>query len=395
MVSFWPWKGEDNSPASFEKTLSTLSAKIAQVTTRLDQQRQTARRFKALWTLYSTFAYLFYSIVLALVLGWESWGVKEYAAIAGGPVLIYGVRTAGARLFEYRISRSQRHLDELNKQRDQTIEKLKVATKYNSTQQLLEKYGGESPKTSPNPKGSPDSRKQATPSQKQQQHVARTGLPPPPTANIRRPPPGQPPIGPGTPPSPPPYQITKQQQETLPNAPSTPPLPQQFIDEPGFAPNAFPSSGQYIEQPHWYDRLLDVLLGEDEMQPRNRMAMICGSCRLVNGQAPPGIKTLEELGRWRCGSCGAWNGEESETTKILSTLRQNSDPAEDLSGSLLTTGSDVQGVDVSDEGVMVATSEEDEQGDRDSDEEKDDESNQEEEPQTEPVRRSKRGKGKQ
>lgn len=123
--------------------------------------------------------------------------------------------------------------------------------------------------------------------------------------------------------------------------------------------------------------------------------MICGSCRLVNGQAPPGIKTLEELGRWRCGSCGAWNGEESETTKILSTLRQNSDPAEDLSGSLLTTGSDVQGVDVSDEGVMVATSEEDEQGDQDSDEAKDDESNQEEEPQTEPVRRSKRGKGKQ
>jgi hypothetical protein len=67
--------------------LSTLSTKIAQSTTRLDQQRQTARRFKALWTLYSTFAYLFYSIVLALVLGWESWGVKEYAAIAGGPVL--------------------------------------------------------------------------------------------------------------------------------------------------------------------------------------------------------------------------------------------------------------------------------------------------------------------
>ncbi|KAJ5378163.1 uncharacterized protein N7496_005572 [Penicillium cataractarum] len=397
MVSFWPWKGEDNSPASFEKTLSTLSTKIAQATTRLDQQRQTARRFKALWTLYSTFAYLFYSIVLALVLGWESWGVKEYTAIAGGPVLIYGVRTAGARLFEYRISRSQRHLDELNKQRDETIEKLKVATKYNSTQQLLEKYGGESPKTSPNPKAGPDSRKQTTPSQKQQQqqqHVARTGLPPPPTANIRRPPPGQSPIGPGNPPSPPPYQ-TPQQQQALPNAPSTPPLPQQFTEEPGFAPNAFPSSGQYIEQPHWYDRLLDVLLGEDEMQPRNRMAMICGSCRLVNGQAPPGIKTLEELGRWRCGSCGAWNGEESETTKMLSTLRQSSGPAEGLSGSVLTVESDGQGGDVSDEGVMVAASEEDEQGDRDSDEVNEDESDQKEEPKAEPVRRSKRGKGKQ
>lgn len=302
---------------------------------------------------------------------------------------IYGVRTASARLFEYRISRSQRHVDELNKQRDETIEKLKVATKYNSTQQLLEKYGGESPKASPNAKGGPDTRKPATPSQKQhqqQQHVARTGLAPPPTANIRRPPPpGQSPIGLDNPPSPPPYQ-TPQQQQALPNTPSTPPIPQQFTDEPGFAPNAFPSSGQYIEQPHWYDRLLDVLLGEDEMQPRNRMAMICGSCRLVNGQAPPGIKTLEELGRWRCGSCGAWNGEESEATKILSTLKQNAGLAE----------ADVHAGDVSDEGVMVAVSEEDEQGDQDSDDGKEGELDQpSEEPKAESVRRSKRGKGKQ
>jgi hypothetical protein len=80
-------QGDDNSAASFEKTLSTLSTKIAEATTRLDQQRQSSRRIKALWTLYSTFAYLFYSIILALVLGWESWGIKEYAAIAGGPVL--------------------------------------------------------------------------------------------------------------------------------------------------------------------------------------------------------------------------------------------------------------------------------------------------------------------
>lgn len=176
-------------------------------------------------------------------------------------------------------------------------------------------------------------------------------------------------------------------------------MPQQLTDEPSFAPNAFPSSGRYIEQPHWYDRLLDVLLGEDEMQPRNRMAMICGSCRLVNGQAPPGIKTLEELGRWRCGSCGAWNGEEDETTKILSTLRQNSGPAEGMSGSLLGGEADVQAGETSDDGVMVAASEEDEQGaSQDSDAAREGVSDQDqprEGPKAEPVRRSKRGKGKQ
>lgn len=225
------------------------------------------------------------------------------------------MRTLTARLFEYRISKTQRRLNDLHKQRDETIEKLKTATKYNSTQQLLEKYGGESPKPSPSPQAEAEKRKPPTPSQPP---APRTGLPPPPTANIRHPQP-PPPTNPN-PPSPPPQTPVQQPPPFSNPSPAPPP-----VDEPGFAPNAFPTApaGQYIEQPHWYDRLLDVLLGEDEMQPRNRMAMICGSCRLVNGQAPPGIKTPEELGRWRCGSCGAWNGEESETTKILSSLRQN------------------------------------------------------------------------
>ncbi|KAJ5152606.1 uncharacterized protein N7482_009084 [Penicillium canariense] len=402
MVSFWPWKGDDNSPSSFEKTLSTLSTKIAQATTRLDQQRQTARRFKALWTLYSTFAYLFYSIVLALVLGWESWGSRNTPPLPAAPfskrylsASIYAVRTFSSRMFEYRISRSQRHLDDLNRQRDQTIEKLKVATKYDSTQQLLERYGGELPKLSPSSKAGP---KQHTPSQKQQQRpVARTGLPPPPTANIRRPAPDQPPVGPGNTPSPLPYPPHVQQQP-IPNTPhSPPPIPQQSTDEPGFAPNAFPNSGQYIEQPHWYDRLLDVLLGEDEMHPRNRMAMICGSCRLVNGQVPPGIKTLEELGRWRCGSCGAWNGEESETVKILSSLRQADGPAEGTWEPVSTAEADPHAGEVTDDGVMVATGEEDEQDvSQESDEVENSEADEPEEvAKAEPVRRSKRGKAKQ
>lgn len=208
-------------------------------------------------------------------------------------------------------------MDDLQKQRDETIEKLKVATKYNSTQELLEKYAGESPKQSPSTKPNTSNAKQA-PSPRPP--VGRTGLPPPPTANIV-----QPPVHPPSPPehygAPPPQQFSPPpNQSPNPPPPQTPKLP---VNEPEFAPNAFPTGGQYIEQPHWYDRLLDVLLGEDEMQPRNRMAMICSSCRLVNGQAPPGIKTPEELGRWRCGSCGAWNGEESETTQILSSLRQN------------------------------------------------------------------------
>ncbi|KAJ5237029.1 hypothetical protein N7489_007120 [Penicillium chrysogenum] len=381
MVSFWPWKGDDNSAASFEKTLSTLSTKIAEATTRLDQQRQSSRRIKALWTLYSTFAYLFYSIILALVLGWESWGIKEYAAIAGGPVLIYGVRTLSSRVFDYRISRLQRRLDDFHQQREETIEKLKVATKYNSTQQLLEKYGGESPKSSPGPKGPPEKGKPA----QQPQHVARTGLPPPPTANIRRPPSAS--QTQNDPPSPgypsPPIELAQGGPQTPQQSSPQPPFPPQTpTDQASFAPNAFPP--QSGEQPHWYDRLLDVLLGEDETQPRNRMVMMCSACRLVNGQAPPGIKTPEELGRWRCGNCKAWNGVESETTKILSSLRQDG-PPEGTWEPVSKAEADTQSSEGMEEGVMVASSEEEQVDSIGSDAE-----DQKEESKPAPVRRSKR-----
>ncbi|KAF7122362.1 hypothetical protein CNMCM5793_000387 [Aspergillus hiratsukae] len=356
MVSLWPWKGDDNSPASFEKTLSTLSTKIAQTTSRLDLHRQHARRFKALWTLYTTFAYLLYSIILVLVLSWQNWGVTEYAAIIGGPVLIYAVRAVASKFFDYRISKTQRHLDELQKQREETIEKLKVATKYNSTQQLLEKYGGESPKPS-RPKGGDEKRK-PDPKRKQpstpQPPVMRTGLPPPPTANIRKPTPAQSPVSsPSVPQSPPPYPIQGQPQPQ-----NLPPPPPPAFDEPGFAPNAFPSAPQYVEHSRWYDRLLDVLLGEDETQPKNRMVLICATCRLVNGQAPPGVKTLEELGRWRCGSCGAWNGEESEAKKVLAGIRSQARSADGAWESVAKPDSDWHSAgDATDEAVMVAASE--------------------------------------
>lgn len=67
---------------------------------------------------------------------------------------------------------------------------------------------------------------------------------------------------------------------------------------------------------------MDVLLGEDETSPKNRLVLICQHCRLVNGQAPPGIKSLSQLGKWRCGNCGAWNGEETEARKVIADIQR-------------------------------------------------------------------------
>lgn len=89
-----------------------------------------------------------------------------------------------------------------------------------------------------------------------------------------------------------------------------------------FAPNAFARAPSYPSAPsfgdsRWYDRILDALLGEDETSSKNRFALICSKCRLVNGQAPPGAKSLEDVGIWRCSGCGAMNGKESEASKVV------------------------------------------------------------------------------
>ncbi len=130
---------------------------------------------------------------------------------------------------------------------------------------------------------------------------------------------------------------TNQRSGTLP--PSTPATPHErppFKPPPSleageeFAPNAFgrspaPQFTQYEVQasaPHWYDRVLDLILGEDEMAPKNRIALICKQCRLVNGQAPPGTESLAQLGTWKCMSCGAINGEEKvdEGKKVVEEI---------------------------------------------------------------------------
>lgn len=92
-----------------------------------------------------------------------------------------------------------------------------------------------------------------------------------------------------------------------------------------FAPNAFAAVPQYAqseEGSRWFDRLMDVLLGEDESLPRNRLALICKNCRLVNGQAPPGAKRPEDVGKWRCGECGTVNGEEMEAMNIIASIKE-------------------------------------------------------------------------
>ncbi|KAI9769981.1 MAG: hypothetical protein M1840_003692 [Geoglossum simile] len=227
--------------------------------------------------------------------------------------------------YNYRISNVTSRLQGLHKERESTIEKLKTATKYDSTQQLLEKYGS-TPHKVPQASSPPENKQRPGPHHLSEgpdsQGQRRLPLVPPATANIPR----NPPIPQGEPlgiNSPGKRSISQYQE-----SPSTAIRPEHALLEPGppeFSPNAFPTPSQttagYPDEPRWYDRILDLLLGEDETLPRNRLALVCAHCRLVNGQAPPGIKRLEDLGKWRCGGCQGWNGMEEETKKIIAEAR--------------------------------------------------------------------------
>lgn len=238
---------------------------------------------------------------------------------------IYLIRSAITAYYNYRIDGVTNRLKEQQTARSKTIDKLKAATKYNSTQQLLEKYGGapQSPPSVETPKAMAKSSR--TPPSGQNA-VQRTNIPPPPTANIQRnrPVPSAP-SSPSTPqvrPTSSSFKIQSAGDTTTRNQGAPP------VAAAEFAPNAFSTPSQYShtsgkpQEGQWYDRILDLLLGEDETLPKNRMVLICENCRLVNGQAPPGMKTLHDVGKWRCGSCGVMNGEDDEGTKAVLEMKQ-------------------------------------------------------------------------
>ncbi|KAL3417136.1 hypothetical protein PVAG01_11136 [Phlyctema vagabunda] len=308
--------GNDNSPASFERTLSALATKITNSQQQLDVLRQRGRRLKALWTLYTSFAYLLCFVLLFLVVGWQNWTYVEITVVAFSPIFIYGVRTTITIYYNYRIDSVTTRLEERQAERAKTIDKLKAATKYNSTQELLEKYG-----EAPAKKAAPKPKKENTPSKaprNAQRQPSRTNMGPPATANIPRIH-DNPPSQPSTP-----QPIPVASPPVIPSSPITPRLQSGSAE---FAPNAFSAPPQYAHgselssEGRWYDRVLDLLMGEDETLPKNRMVLICEHCKLVNGQAPPGTRRPQDLGKWRCFGCGGWNGEEDEGLRAVKEIK--------------------------------------------------------------------------
>ncbi|KAL7948064.1 hypothetical protein V8C42DRAFT_343032 [Trichoderma barbatum] len=361
MVSFWPWKSDDSSPASFERALSAVSKKITTTQTRLEWTRLRSRKIKVLGTLYTSFAYLVSVIVLLLVVGYPNLGPWEWTGMAGGPVLsdcfspppvtlaladdstlrgslssysIYTTRVVITGYYNFRIESLEAKLKALQEERGKTIQKLKDATKYDSTMELIEKYGG--------PDGRPRSRQQEAPEESPEAKKTQQGswtlpdrihISPPPTANIPRREFSPASLAPSSRPVTPLAQSVASFDTTAEFAPNAfghppPPRPQSAQSQMYSIPPPPPPS-----EPHWYDRIFDVLLGEDETAAKNRIVLICRTCRLVNGQAPPGTKSLGELGMWKCMACGTPNGEMDEGKRIVREVLKSQEKEKDMSSS--------------------------------------------------------------
>lgn len=62
--------------------------------------------------------------------------------------------------------------------------------------------------------------------------------------------------------------------------------------------------------------------GEDENWVGTGLALTCDDCRLANRLSPPGIKRLEDFGKWRCGESSAMNREKIEFKNSVASIKE-------------------------------------------------------------------------
>jgi len=186
------------------------------------------------------------------------------------------------------------------------IEELKEKSDYYNTQQLLERYDSKSIKTT-----------EARPKENSKEHApSENGHQRQPSENLGR----------------------DQSLDTLRlRTSSNHQLPPQIIPAGPSSgasqndPSEFgPTSSWLPQESHsraFLDRLLDLLVGEDENSPDHRYALICRHCRAHNGLAPPG-ETGEDVG-YLCGRCGGWNGPDpSKKGKVSQSKGSTKQPEE-------------------------------------------------------------------
>lgn len=288
------WRREPN----YEEELPRLSHTTKLLRVQLLDAQSRNRRWPFLFLATAVMAYLSYvASTLRMSLHTHP---RHMAALALTPFFIYAVHQAIRGLTEWRKSQIEARLAKLTERRKRLVEEYKKKTNFDQIQRLVH-----------------------------------DGLQDPPT------------------------QLQKQQSQhmashnasTAARAPGTPKINSAQVDSPNGLGLLIGSEKSHSEvekrayavelskigasleavpvyHTSWVDRILDLLVGENELSPTNRYALICSACHAHNGLAPYG-KTADEVS-YKCPICGAQNGQ---LEKLLEPITNPINPHKEQTAS--------------------------------------------------------------
>ncbi|CAG8548222.1 10788_t:CDS:1 [Acaulospora colombiana] len=277
-------KAEDN----YEKILSELDEKIRRAEIRLREIRIRERNALIILIVYSLIAYVTYVAgywyFVYMSTEEEGWDLLKLAPVFTGPFLIvigYKFETLWYRRKE---ANEQAQLEQLKAKQKLKIEELKKKTAYYITKNLLERY--DSPKETHQPNlPLPQGQKGLVPRPVQ-----------PVNPNMRQPL------------SPNPQAILTSREVKGEKADMTP-----LSGNDASRPNNYSPNSITPVQRHWYDKLVDVLVGEDEQ----KYALICQNCFTWNGLAFP---TEFEDVQYFCKKCNHFNPSRRSQRNGITSL---------------------------------------------------------------------------
>lgn len=274
MPRWWPWKrGVD-----YETALPQLTAQLRESQIELARAHGRERRAKGLLALYGLIAYA--GLLLALFFS-NATSAIWITILLGAGSLIWLVRWLVLRVLEYFTSRRHKITLQLLERRRIMAEEYKQKTNFYKVKELTELNDSEKPEISPSPrKLSQDTLSKAQQSKTLDPNTSRnrTGK-----KELDAHAPSKPKMPQGV------EAVSTEHKESTRKAPRE-----------TFTPSQSPQRG-------WMDRILDILIGEDETSPQNRYALICKTCNSHNGLAAFGEQPENVV--YRCPSCGSMNGK--------------------------------------------------------------------------------------
>lgn len=339
MKMSWPFRRQKNTQ-SYEKKLSKLAVKINQRQQNLVNANIRLRRLKGAITLYCGAIYTVYSAIVIFGIRKRSW--IQIVALFLGPFGIWFLRWLIQSWYNWVRHSQEEHLKSLEIQHKELIEELKQKTNFYSTQALLDRYDAGGPSSSGSLASTPvkqhsskdkvdDNDIAGSPrnlfiDKKEQLEQTHDTFGPVSNNNDEN-------------------NNTNDQSHMQNHMQNHMQKGESLIDRQNDSPTQLPSisSGMSVSSsssfipytPKWYDRILDLLVGEDEQSAKNRQALICANCHTHNGLAQYG--ELAQNVVYICPRCGFRNGQLKQEP-VLDAKSEDKNDTFDKSDEKTTDG---------------------------------------------------------